>query len=67
MDEKGSFSHLEGNSKETTVPHDDAARHGDRALSIIGDERVSLTEEDVRLHRRFSLLHSTDLGIEQTH
>ena len=24
-----------------------AARHGDRALAIIGDERISLTEEDV--------------------
>lgn len=27
--------------------HDIAAKHGDRALAIIGDERVSLTEEDV--------------------
>lgn len=25
-----------------------AAKHGDRALAIIGDERISLTEEDVR-------------------
>jgi hypothetical protein len=26
---------------------DDAAQHGDRALALMGDERVSLTEEDV--------------------
>lgn len=26
-----------------------AAKHGDRALAFIGDERISLTEEDVRL------------------
>lgn len=26
-----------------------AAKHGDRALAYIGDERVSLTEEDVRI------------------
>lgn len=26
-----------------------AARHGDRALAFIGDERVSLTDEDVCL------------------
>lgn len=25
-----------------------AAQHGDRALAIIGDERIRLTEEDVR-------------------
>lgn len=25
----------------------DTVKHGDRALAIIGDERVSLTEEDV--------------------
>ncbi|KAF2173485.1 hypothetical protein M409DRAFT_15766 [Zasmidium cellare ATCC 36951] len=30
----------------------DAARHGDRALAIIGDERVSLTEEDNKRIRR---------------
>jgi hypothetical protein len=26
------------------------AKHGDRALAIIGDGRVRLTEEDVRMH-----------------
>lgn len=30
----------------------DAARHGDRALAIIGDERVTVTEEDNRRIRR---------------
>jgi len=29
---------------------DIAAKHGDRALAIIGDGRISLTEEDVRFH-----------------
>lgn len=28
---------------------DIATKHGDRALAIIGDERISLTEEDVWL------------------
>jgi hypothetical protein len=29
--------------------HSATAQHGDRALALIGDERVSLTEEDVCL------------------
>lgn len=47
MDEKGTFGHLEGAHKESNAHSSDAARHGDRALSIIGDERVTLTEADV--------------------
>lgn len=27
----------------------DEVKHGDRALQIIGDERVTLTDEDVRV------------------
>lgn len=43
---KGSLSAIDPN----------AAKHGDRALAIIGDERVSLTEEDVCM----SNLHSEE-------
>ncbi len=46
MSEKG-FDHAEDGHKETVVPHNHAARRGDRALSMIGDERVTLTEADV--------------------
>lgn len=28
-----------------------AAKHGDRALALIGDERIRLTDEDVRQQR----------------
>lgn len=28
-----------------------STKHGDRALAIIGDDRISLTEEDVRCKR----------------
>lgn len=48
MDEKDNFGHFEGAQKATAVYHDESAKHGDRALSIIGDERVTLTEEEVR-------------------
>lgn len=41
------FDYAGGVHKETVVHHNDAARHGDRALSVIGDERVTLTEEEV--------------------
>ena len=51
MDEKANFDRLEkgrqhSSAKDSTVRHD-ASKHGDRALSIIGDERVTLTEEEV--------------------
>ena len=32
-------------------PHDASAKHGDRALALIGDDRVEVTEEDVRLRQ----------------
>jgi hypothetical protein len=47
MSEKGNFDFVDGRHKERVVHHNEAARHGDRALSIIGDERVTLTEEEV--------------------
>jgi hypothetical protein len=47
MSEKANFDFVDGRHKETVVHHNYAARHGDRALSIIGDERVTLTEEEV--------------------
>jgi hypothetical protein len=28
-----------------------STKHGDRALAIIGDDRISLTDEDVRFKR----------------
>jgi len=34
--------------KESWEKDGDVAQHGDRALALIGNERVSLTEEDVR-------------------
>ena len=33
--------------KSSLVVDPQAVKHGDRALAMIGDERVSLTEEDV--------------------
>ena len=36
-----------------------ATKHGDRALAIIGDERVSLTDEDVR--RSFTTFYQSAL------
>ena len=52
MDEKADFDQFEkGRSltpKDHVLHHDDMAKHGDRALSVIGDERVTLTEEEVR-------------------
>lgn len=36
-------------------------KHGDRALAIIGDERVALTEEDVRVFL-LTIVHSYATG-----
>lgn len=47
MSEKGGLDHFDHGHKETVVHPDDIARHGDRALSLIGDERVTLTDEEV--------------------
>lgn len=47
MSEKIGLDHFEHGHKETVIHPDDVARHGDRALSLIGDERVTLTDEEV--------------------
>ena len=47
MSEKGALDHFEHGHKETGVHPDDIVKHGDRVLSIIGDERVTLTDEEV--------------------
>ena len=64
MDEKADFDRMEKGPQRLSHRHNDArresARHGDRALSLIGDERVTLTEEDVRaiLRGRHSIVLS---------
>ena len=44
---------------QETVEHrvvgSEAAHHGDRALAVIGDERITLTEEDVCAKESMSL------------
>ena len=44
MAEKQAFDQVEDTQK-----HDLAVKHGDRALAVIGDERVIVTDEDARL------------------
>lgn len=46
MAEKPEFDQVEKGHRESIRP--DQAKHGDRALAYIGDERVTLTEQDVR-------------------
>lgn len=47
MAEKLPTDHLEDAKRAGSDVAPDDAKHGDRALAIIGSERVSLTEEDV--------------------
>lgn len=47
---KDTAQHMETSPRRVSVTSHksgDAARHGDRALRVIGDERVTVTEEDV--------------------
>jgi hypothetical protein len=48
MAEKIGFDDIE-KAEHHDVTHDHHARHGDRALSLIGDERVTLTDEEVSI------------------
>ena len=50
MDEKAAFEEVEKGRPSLGHIDDVALKHGDRALAIIGDERVTLTDEEVRLN-----------------
>ncbi|KAK3696054.1 hypothetical protein LTR37_018135 [Vermiconidia calcicola] len=53
MAEKASFDQAEKGGRHSITQHDDIiAKHGDRALAYIGDERVTLTNEENKLIRR---------------
>ncbi|KAK3717677.1 hypothetical protein LTR37_005744 [Vermiconidia calcicola] len=53
MAEKASFDQAEKGGRHSITQHDDViAKHGDRALAYIGDERVTLTNEENKLIRR---------------
>lgn len=52
MDKDDSIEHAEVATASHLHVTNSALRHGDRALAIIGDERVTLTDEDNRRIRR---------------
>ncbi len=58
---------VEDNGHENGLDKRDAARHGDRALALIGSARVSLTEEDVRSTRSCIAQDGADGRTEQAH
>ena len=59
MSEKSDFEKVEGTTQRESTDrngsfakhgfHEEEVKHGDRALAMIGDERVVVTDEDVRL------------------
>ena len=54
MEDKAAFDQVEdrrGMSQQNDFAKNEeiVAKHGDRALALIGDERISLTNEDVRI------------------
>ena len=51
MDDKDSIDHAEVASRDVRAT-DSARQHGDRALALIGSERVVLTDEDNKRIRR---------------
>ncbi len=50
MDEKASLDAVEETRNSSQHGMTKADKHGDRALAIIGGERVTLTEEEVCCH-----------------
>ena len=48
MDEKAAIEEVENGRQLSFGHYDEAvAKHGDRALAYIGDERIPLTDEEV--------------------
>jgi hypothetical protein len=47
MSEKMSFGDVEKAGHNDSLHDEVVMKHGDRALAYIGDERVTVTEEDV--------------------
>lgn len=47
MSEKMVFDDVEKAGRNDSLHSEVAMKHGDRALAIIGDERVTVTEEEV--------------------
>lgn len=47
MADKAAFDEVE-HTESSLEKYGGVAKHGDRALAIIGDERVIVTDEDVR-------------------
>lgn len=60
QDLKHTAQHVEITAEESNHRHlhhelnPEAKLHGDRALALLGDERIELTEEDVRLYEKYT-------------
>lgn len=49
MSDKMGFSDVEKAGRNDSLHSEVAIKHGDRALAYIGDERVTVTEEEVSM------------------
>ena len=67
MDEKAGFEHVD-TTRHDSLKYDAAAKHGDRALAYLGDERVIVTEADVRPEGSWSSsIRRLTCSLEQAH